>query len=101
MLLPKAIVIPPYTSPAFLTYCPNLVLVLTEVSALSIIVPTPPPKLLKIVASEVSKSFTNSPPSQATRGDGGTYLCNLKRQKAPPPTSISKIIVVAVSSVTR
>ena len=66
ILLSKAIVIPPYSNPAFFTYCAILELLLTEVSVLSTIVPTPPPKLVKIEASEVSKSFTNSPPSHAT-----------------------------------
>ena len=66
ILLSKAIVIPPYSNPAFFTYCAILELLLTEVSVLSTIVPTPPPKLVKIEASEVSKSFTNSPPSHAS-----------------------------------
>ena len=60
ILLSKAIVIPPYTNPSFFTYCAILALLLTEVSVLSSIVPTPPPKLLKIEASEVSKSFTKT-----------------------------------------
>ena len=60
-------VIPPNTSPAFLTYCPTFALMLTEVSGLSIMVPTPPPKLLKILSSAVSKSFTKSPPSHSSR----------------------------------
>ena len=60
-----SMVIPPNTSPAFLTYCPTLALMLTEVSGLSIMVPTPPPKLLKMLSSAVSKSFTKSPPQSS------------------------------------